>query len=101
MSGDGVSIIKITFDNTANLPVDLIIQMAEFNTKEVETIADTISNIVVGANLGESVDNFEIPENWISLKYLDKLTYVANWLSDQNDTIKVVPYISVYKKVNP
>lgn len=99
MSYSGVVVVKITFDNKANLPVDLIIQVSEFNSKSIEALSDKISNIVISANHGESIDDFVIPKDWITYKYVEKLTYVANYLSDKDGTFKVVPYISMTKNV--
>ena len=95
----GTNIVKMTFDNGANLPVDLILQTNEFDKKKLEDLSTRISSVLLGANKGVSIDEFDIPENWYSFGFIDKLETVANHLSVFIGGFSVMPYMSVVKKM--
>jgi len=94
-----MNIVKITFDNGANLPVDLVLQTDKKDAKELNELATKISEVLLAANKGESLEGFKIPDNWYSYGFIDKLELVASHLSIFIGGFTVLQYISMTKRM--
>lgn len=95
----GFNIVKMTFNNGANLPTDLIIQTEEFDERILNEIADKVAKVMLNANNGVGLDGFVIPDNWYAMSFIDKLECAAKYLGKEAYDFTVLPYTYVQKNI--